>query len=154
MMTDLQKLREEHASLAVIGAELSRVVARDAPPASQDLYRLRMELASGLIRHLKTEDWILYPALLNSTDERIALIARAFSASMGGLASEFKDYSELWGANAIRKDWQGYQRETEKILRALTLRMAREERDLYPLLDDEEQSAATKTAEGYRHLPN
>jgi hypothetical protein len=84
---------------------------------------------------LKTEDWVLYPSLLGSSNERVALTARVFSTEMGGLAAEYGDYANRWGADAIDSDWMGYQRETADILRLLTLRMSREERDLYPLLE-------------------
>ena len=141
-MCDLRRLREEHDELAVIGAHLSGIIAKNEPPPSQELYRIRMRLASGLIRHLKTEDWILYPALLASSNERIAVTARAFSASMGGLADDFRGYAGRWNAAAIENDWSGYRRETVEMLRVLTLRMNREERDLYPFLNSVGQAAA------------
>jgi hypothetical protein len=114
---------------------LSKLIRKDAPPPSGELYSLRMKLTSGLVRHLKTEDWLLYPPLVGSNDERVAVTARVFSTEMGGLASDYKAYANRWGAGAIEMDWKGYQRETADILRALALRMAREERDLYPLLE-------------------
>lgn len=54
---------------------------------------------------------------------------------MGSLSSKFKTYSDRWNAGAINSNWKGFQCETFEILRALRLRMTREERDLYPLLD-------------------
>ncbi len=139
---NVKQLHEEHVKLAVLAGQLSRMIAPGAPPPAQQLYPIRMRLASELIRHLKSEDWILYPTLLASRRRDVALIARAFSASMGGLATEFKAYCDRWGADAITHNWTGYQSDTTKILRALTLRMNREERDLYPLLDLATQAAA------------
>lgn len=138
----MKQLHEEHVKLTVIASQLSEIIARSAPPPARELYPIRMRLASELIRHLKSEDWILYPTLLASRNKSAALIARAFSASMGGLASEFKTYCDRWDADAITHNWTGYQSETTKILRALTLRIAREERDLYPLLDTTTRAAA------------
>ena len=139
-VTDLGQLRKEHAELAAIASRLRRIVARAVPPDAGKLYELRMRLASLLIRHLKSEDWLLYPRLLHSGNERVALTARAFAASMGDLATGFHEYVGRWGATAIGKDWNGYQRETSEILRALALRMAREDRDLYPLVEQAERS--------------
>lgn len=141
-MPDVKKLRAEHVSLSAIAQRLSAMIARKVPPPSQELYQLRMELFSGLIRHLNSEEWILYPALIRSGDEHAALTAQAFSASMGGLANEFKTYFGRWDADAITSNWRAYQSETFEILRALTLRITREERDLYPLLDVTMQAAA------------
>jgi hypothetical protein len=61
---------------------------------------------------------------------------------MGGLSEAFKRYMERWAASVIEGDWRGYQRETAEILRILTLRITREERDLYPLLDARARPAA------------
>jgi hypothetical protein len=135
-MPDLNHLRTEHAELTVIANALTAMLKRDVPPPQHQLYDVRMRLASGLIRHLKTEDWVLYPKLLRSSDEQIAVTARAFSAEMGGLAKEFGGYAERWGADAIENDWEGYRSATAEIIRVLKLRMVREERDLYPLLDE------------------
>lgn len=141
-MPDLKKLREEHAALAALSSQLSAMIGQDPPPPPEELYKIRMSLASALIHHLKSEDWILYPTLLRSGNDRAAMTARAFSASMGGLATEFNTYFDRWGADAIESNWKGYQSETLEILRALTLRMTREERDLYPLLTPNVQAAA------------
>jgi hypothetical protein len=134
-MPNLTRLREEHANLVTIAGQLAGMIAQNVPPPSQQLYAVRMVLSSALIRHLKTEDWLLYPALLSSSNEHTALTSRALSAQMGGLAKAFEEYARRWGANAIQCDWKGYQLETADILRLLTLRMAREERDLYPLFE-------------------
>ena len=134
-MLDLNRLREEHADLVAIAGRLSALIAQDTPPPSNVLYRVRQEFASALIRHLKSEDWILYPRLLVSRDKHVAETARLFSKEMGGLAKAFRDYAEQWGSHAIEGDWNRYQRETTDILEALTDRIIRENRDLYPLFE-------------------
>ena len=141
-MSSLNKLRGEHASLNIISDQLSEIIAQASPPPAPELYAIRRRLASELIRHLKSEDSLLYPALLASRNERVALTARTFSSSMGGLASEFKTYRERWDAYSIARHWTRYRTETFEILRSLRIRMTREERDLYPLLDSAAQEAA------------
>ena len=135
-MPSLSQLRREHAELASFARHLAGMIAQRVPPEAEKLYEIRMKLTSALTRHLKTEDWVLYPGLLRSSNEQVVTTARAFSASMGELASDFHNYARRWGATEIGEDWEGYQRETSEILRVLTLRIKREERDLYPLLDD------------------
>lgn len=141
-MQDLILLREEHEKLLAIAGRFSEMIAHDVPPPSRELYVLRMEFASALIQHLKSEDWLLYPQLLVSSDRRVAETARAFSKEMGGLARAFMDYAEQWGPYAIEGDWKRYQQETAAILEALTLRIAREECDLYPLIEMPRRVAA------------
>jgi hypothetical protein len=141
-IVELKQLRDEHANLWIIVRRLSGMIAKVLPPSSTDLYAVRMKLASAIISHLKTEDWTLYPALLDSADERIAMTSRVFSIDMGGLAEAFRNYTNRWDAASIQGDWRGYGLETAEILKLLKLRMAREERDLYPLLEATKRAAA------------
>ena len=134
-MNELQQCQDEHRQLLSISSRLASVLARDIPPPANVLYDLRQEFASTLIRHLKAEDWLLYPKLLRSSDPHVAHIAQFFVTEMGGLALAFRDHSERWGAYAIDSDWAGYRRETAQLLEALNKRITREDRDLYPLCD-------------------
>jgi hypothetical protein len=61
---------------------------------------------------------------------------------MGGLAAQFATFSEAWGATEIGRDWLGYRRAATDMIGALARRIARENRELFPLLD----GAASKAA--------
>jgi hypothetical protein len=134
-MDDLKQCQEGHRQLLGISSRLADVIARDVPPPARVLYDLRQEFASILIRHLKAEDWLLYPKLLRSSDPRVVQIAQFFVNEMGGLATAFRDHSERWGSYAIGSDWAGYRRETAQLLKTLKTRITREDRDLYPLCE-------------------
>ena len=140
-MSDLASLREEHAQLIDIVRRLGAMVARNSPPPSIELGIVRRELMSTLIRHLKAEDWILYPRLLDSSDPVIAETALRFNQEMGGLAGAFMAYAEKWGSAAIENDWSGYCRETAAIADGLTKRITRENQELYPLIEKLDRAA-------------
>ena len=140
-MSDLNKLRAEHAQLVKTVGRLGELIDRPIPPPQLELFDLRRDLSSTLIAHLKAEDWVLYPRLLASSDPEIATIARAFNEEMGGLAAAFIAYSEKWNATAIVADWDGYCSDSREVLDALTNRITRENRDLYPLLEALERAA-------------
>ncbi len=140
-MTDLAKLRGEHAELIKIISRLADMVGQPSPPPQLHLFELRRELSSTLIGHLKAEDWVLYPRLLASADPRIASTALAFSQEMGGLAADFVQYSEQWNANAIAANWTGYCKASRELIVALTYRITRENRELYPLLESLDRAA-------------
>lgn len=133
-MTKLTRFREEHSQLMILIDQLTHLICQNSPPPPSELYALRQQFASTLIRHLKTEDWVLYPQLMHSPDPAIARMARAFSSEMGGIAKAFVAYAERWGSLAIERNWGDYRRETADILGALTQRITREDRELYPLL--------------------
>lgn len=134
-MQRLQQLRREHVELVAIARRLSAMIAREVPPPSNELYVLRREFSSALIRHLKAEDWLLYPRLLVSPNQVVARTARSFSEEMGGLGRAYTEYAERWGPYVIEANWDGYRKETAAIIEALTERITREDRELYPLLE-------------------
>jgi hypothetical protein len=134
-MSELNRLREEHARLAMLFQRLGDAIGRATPPPQIELFELRRELASMLIAHLKLEDWALYPPLIGSGEAELASAGQAFKDEMGGLAPAFLAYCEKWSANTINADWNGYREDTHRILEALTTRLARENRELLPLLE-------------------
>jgi hypothetical protein len=140
-MSELSALRREHDQLVEIVGQLSKILAMSHPPAAGDLFRLRHELSSVLIAHLKSEDWLLYPRLLASDDQLIAGTARSFNDEMGGLAQAYAVYAEKWTAGTIQYDWAGYCRESRVIFGALTHRITRENRELYPLVEALDKAA-------------
>ncbi|MEO7655146.1 MAG: hemerythrin domain-containing protein [Sphingomicrobium sp.] len=140
-MSTIRKLRQEHADLVEMVGRLSAIVAFPEPPPIIELYKLRCELAATLIGHLKAEDWALYPRLMASGDAQIAATAKAFSDEMGGLAAAFEVYTQRWNALSIQGNWHGFCLETKDIIAALTSRITRENRDLYPLIDRLDKAA-------------
>src|SRR5688500_3335868 len=104
-MIDLGKLRDEHRDIMKIVDRLRLLIGASRPPPPLHLLALRHELSSTLIGHLKAEDWMLYPPLLDSHDPHIAATARAFIEEMGGLAIAYRAHCEQWNAVAIAADW-------------------------------------------------
>src|SRR5256885_4158912 len=125
-MSDLAKLRREHAELVGIVRRLGAFIALPEPPAQTELFQLRSAVTATLIAHLKAEDWVLYPRLLASADATVARTAQEFSYEMGGLADAYAAYAERWGADAISHDWAGYCEATRGIVEALMGRITRE----------------------------
>ena len=48
--------------VGTVARELAEMIAESAPPDARRLDELRMKLTSMLTRHLKTEDWLVFPA--------------------------------------------------------------------------------------------
>lgn len=140
-MSSLAQLRAEHAELVRIVGELQVLIGRETPPPQVELFQVRRKLSSVLIAHLKAEDWVLYPPLLSSDDPVIADTAQHFVDEMGGLAQAYSVFNEKWDALSIEADWSHYQAEAKDIIDALTNRIIRENRDLYPLLERVQRAA-------------
>lgn len=140
-MSSLAQLRQEHAELVTIVTQLQNLIDRETPPPQVDLFQVRRKLSSVLIAHLKAEDWVLYPPLLSSADPTVAATAKQFVDEMGGLAQAYAVFSEKWDALSIEADWAHYRAEAKGIIDALTSRIVRENRDLYPLLEKLQRAA-------------
>ena len=134
-MSNIPKLRDEHFRLLGTIRRMGALIERRDPPPPLHLFALRHELSSTLIAHLEVEDGVLYPPLINSPDTQIAATARAFSEEMGGLADAYSAHCRQWTADAIAADWAGFCVQCRRILDALTIRITRENCELYPLLD-------------------
>jgi hypothetical protein len=140
-MSELGKLREDHAKLAKMFRRLGEIVGKPAAPDRIELFDLRRDLVSTLLAHLKLEDWALYPRRIGSGNAEAARAGAMFKDEMGGLAPVFIAYSEKWHAGAITADWPGYCEETRAILDALMNRLTRENRELLPLLEQVDRAA-------------
>lgn len=140
-MSSLAQLRNEHAELVKIVGDLQALVDRETPPPSVELFNVRRKLSSVLIAHLKAEDWVLYPPLLSCDDPQIAATAKQFVDEMGGLAQAYSVFNERWDALSIESDWAGYRKAAGGIIEALSNRIVRENRELYPLLEKVQRAA-------------
>lgn len=140
-MSELSKLRDDHARLGRLFMQLGRVIENSKPPSSVELFDLRRDLVSTLLAHLKLEDWALYPRLIDSGETEIAAAGQRFKDEMGGLAPAFLAYCDRWNATSIAADWQGYCTETRAILDALMNRLRSENRELLPLLERLDRAA-------------
>lgn len=140
---EMRRLRAEHAALTTLAKILIDLIRAPAPPRPTELTSVRGMLRDTLVRHLKCEDWILYPRLKASGTPAVVALADEFVREMGHIAEDFSAYDAQWTAERIAADWPGFCRETEVILDVLAMRMERENCDLYPVAEQ----LATRTAQ-------
>lgn len=143
---EMQRLRAEHAALDTLSRFLLSLVAEPAPPRPTELASVRGMFRDTLVRHLKCEDWALYPRLKASGDPELARLARDFIFEMGHIADEFIAYDARWSAERVAADWPGFCAETEAVLDAIAMRIEREERELYPAADHYDEPALRRVA--------
>lgn len=132
---EMERLRAEHAALSALARIILSMAQDPAPPPPADLASARAALRDTLVRHLKCEDWALYPRLRASGVADLVRLTRSFELEMGDLADEFVAYDAKWTADRVATDRAGFCRETKIIFDLLQLRIEREERELYPLAD-------------------
>lgn len=129
---EMRRLRAEHAALSTLSRLLTELVRQPAPPRPTELASVRGMLRDTLLRHLKCEDWILYPRLKASGHPEVVAMANEFVREMGHIADDFMRYEATWTAERVAADWPGFCRETTAVLDVLAMRIERENCDLYP----------------------
>ena len=132
---EMRRLRAEHDALATLSQLLLNLIRAPEAPRPTELASVRGMLRDTLVRHLKCEDWALYPRLKASGNPQLAQMAAEFVHEMGHIAEDFAAYDGKWTADMIANDWAGFCRETEVVLDVLAMRMEREDQDLYPVAD-------------------
>ena len=132
---EMQRLRAEHAALVTMSRIILDMVRAPHPPPAAELATARGQLRENLVRHLKCEDWILYPRLMATGDQELMRITRDFEIEMGDLAGDFIAYDDKWTGERVAADWPAFGRETIALFDILAARVEREERELYPLAE-------------------
>lgn len=130
---DIDELRLQHEDIALTAGKLAMAVTNADVP--QGVGALRWQLARKLMAHLALEDRILYPSMLRLPDEQARAACARLHAETGTLAEQFTRYMALWSDDRIAREWRPFYDETRRILAALSDRIDREERTLYPLAE-------------------
>ena len=132
---EMRRLRAEHDALATLSRILMDLVDQPDPPRPTELCSVRRMLRDTLVRHLKCEDWVLYPRLKASGDAALIRMACEFVAEMGDIADDFEVYDSKWTEDMVAADWPGFCHETRAVLGLLAIRIERENEDLYPAVE-------------------
>ena len=132
---EIERLRAEHAAIETLSRFLLALVAAPHPPRPTELAAVRGMLRDTLVRHLKCEDWALYPRLQAKSEPVLAELAARFVDEMGHIAEAFEAYDSYWTQLRVEADWPGFCAETRAILTALGDRISREESELYPVAE-------------------
>lgn len=135
MAHEMRRLRAEHSALLTLARFLTEFIDAPQPPRATELAAVRGMLRDTLVRHLKCEDWALYPRLKASGDPALMELSSEFVGEMGHIADDFAAYDKKWTPAGIEAAWPDFCTETRAILAALGARIAREDRDLYPVAE-------------------
>ena len=115
--------------LAKIGELLKKPVDKRAAEAISDEIN---KMTGVLNMHLASEDGFVYPALLQHADAKIRTMTERYMAEMRTLSAAYADfYAEYNTPSKILADTARFQAAFQKIRDALSLRMEREEKELY-----------------------
>jgi hypothetical protein len=133
-LSEATSLQGEHLQIERLATMLGRIVMRPLPPPPTEFNAIRHAFTNGLKRHLRNEDAIVYPRLLQSGNARVRTIAGRLLAESGELSERFDAYCARWTGATIAADWPGFRFATSELLGMLDRRIAAAAFELYPLL--------------------
>lgn len=136
-MIRLNILREQHDEALDMAQRLLELIDGYKAGASACPILRQLNRLCGVLRvHLAHEDVQLYPALTASSDPNIARTAQHYVDEMGGLALDLEYFARQWSCSAsISNDFAEFSQAANDLMLALAVRIERENRYLYPLVD-------------------
>ncbi len=138
--------RHHHATVGQLVGRIDSLLAAPSPAANaaalatavRDLFRL-------FTRQPVPEDSPPHPPPVAHPTPALRATAARFQAEMGSLRARFDRYRASWpGPLAVSKDPDTFVRETREVVTALKHRIAREDLELYDVID--RAALAGKTA--------
>jgi hypothetical protein len=126
-------MRRQHQSIidkaAVLGGLCGLIRTRDD---ALEARRLITEIDLELVHHLTIEDAELYPLLMNARDQGVRILGAEAAEGIGGLLMIWIRFRDHWTAQAMLADPRRFAAATDRLMRALSMRVEMEEDSLYP----------------------
>jgi hypothetical protein len=137
-MTTVAHLRESHAELTEMIQDLEAGLTREnlsIRANAKAMHKLLCDLAEKVRAHLGEEDKEMYPQLLTKGDQ-MKYTAWNFIAGQSELRKEFEAYYKKWLKDCDFNFTDAFLTETRGIITALVARIEREEKVLFPKLEE------------------
>jgi hypothetical protein len=147
-MVKLDILRRQHDAALDMAQRLLVLIDAYRPGAQAFPILMQLNRLYAVLRvHLAHEDVELYPALMASSDPRAARTARLYVDEMGDLALNLECFAQHWSCSAsIANNFDEFRQAAQDMMLALAVRIEREDRYLYPLVEAEEAVETSKAA--------
>lgn len=138
-MQTLESYRSTHGDLREMIEELRTVMTVDnlkIRPNARTAYQMMCALAEKVKEHLAEEDKGLYPTLLIHEDPSVKAIAWGFISGEKPLRKTFDEYTKKWLKNCDFNFTADFVAETNEMFDMLLARIDREDRILFPKLQE------------------
>lgn len=135
---NIDKYKSDHVEIMRLVTDAKTLVLGGADKQPAAIAQKIVAISSIIKLHLAIEDQVLYPALKRSVSTQVARTATRFQNEMGPLAADFSAFARRWNTEArIRTEPVTMRSEAMAILDRIHRRMQQENRELYPLAEQE-----------------
>lgn len=133
---DVTNLKRQHREVIDLVDYILNNVKNNTVDKNLDQVVKSINIISGKLKvHLLNEDKHLYPYLLNSSDAALNMFGKKYSEEMKEVSKGYEDYKSKYNTSSkIKQNIEEFKEDTKRIFGALSNRVEREEKELYPLL--------------------
>jgi hypothetical protein len=147
-VSNLDQFFAEHSRLLECTAEMAAIARRLDPPRVEELNDARWRFSRTLLRTLTLKDRMVYPRLRLHADPAARAVAERFCQSTTADYERFAAHTKRFPPDVVVRDWRAYAVAVRLRTAELVDRLDREERDLFPLLDDAPRLASMPFSQG------
>ena len=147
-MSNLDQFFAEHRRLRECNVEMATLARRFDPPGVEELNDARWRFTRTLLRTLTLKDRMIYPRLRLHADPRAREVAERFDKSTTVDYERFAAHTKRFPPDVVVRDWRAYAVAVRLRTAELEDRMDREERELFPLLEDAPRIASASFSQG------
>jgi|GEM_PF-613578 len=138
MQSNMQvdNLMDQHQKIRTIIEDIQAYLKLDQEADVLGILSTKINKLSSVLRlHLSSEDRYLYPQLLESDNQDVKGLAEYYDQTMGGLSNAFISFKTRYNTyDSITQDYEKFKGELLSIFAALTIRLDKEDHELYPLI--------------------
>ncbi len=132
----LARMLGDHDRLRQCAARLRALIDAPTPCDPAELAAVRWDLGSTMMAHLAFEDRHLYSKLEQDSRPAINAAGRAFQSELRAQFGAYAEHAKSWTPQRVAADWTSYGTAVSRFLALLLERIDREERELYPLVEE------------------
>lgn len=133
---DVTNLKRQHREVIDLADYILNNVKNNTVDKNIDQVVKSINIISGKLKiHLLNEDKYLYPYLMNSSDAALNMFGKKYCEEMKEVSKGYEDYKSKYNTSSkIKQNIGEFKEDTKRIFDALSNRVEREEKELYPLL--------------------
>ena len=133
---DLTNLKRQHNEIIDLAGYILNDIKNNTVDKNIEQVVKSINTISGKLKiHLLSEDEYLYPNLLSSSDAALNMFGKKYYEEMNEVSKGYDEYKAKYNTSSkLKQNIIDFKEDTERIFTALSKRVEREEKELYPLL--------------------
>jgi len=133
---DIDRFKNQHVEILARIDQLRKLVHAGIEANVYAIAQQVKDLGTVVKLHLAIEDRILYPAVRQAPDARIAAMGEAYQNEMKGIANEYIRFTTKWSdPKHVAADPESFRAAANVVLKNVYQRMQRENREFYPAIE-------------------